>query len=170
MTVLGSASAGTAAPRFCRKLRSGLSLPVRLRPLGRVCGADGPTEVPCSGKTGKRIIALGPVGRQVTISASSFYAGRRVSPAGVFGNGAFHLSFGPVSGGIVSSLFCGLRAGRSYAPYSAISRSTRAGMPSAERIGMDSTGLRMPDRSGRPGSTTQTGTSGRRYRTSEAAG
>lgn len=60
--------------------------------------------------------------------------------------------------------------GLRYSPYSAISRSTRTGMPSAERIGMCSTGLRMPDRSGRPGSTTQTGASGRRYRTSEAAG
>lgn len=60
--------------------------------------------------------------------------------------------------------------GLRYSPYSAISRSTRTGMPSAERIGMCSTGLRMPDRSGWPGSTTQTGASGRRYRTSEAAG
>lgn len=169
MTVLGSASAGTAAPKSCRKLRSGLSLPVRLWPLGRVCGADGPTEVPCSGKTGKRIIALGPVGRQVTILASSFYGGRRVSSADIFGERYFSPCVGPVSGGIVVRP-CDRRAGRSYAPYSAISRSTRAGMPSAERIGMNSTGLRMPDRSGRPGSTTQTGTSGRRYRTSEAAG
>lgn len=55
-------------------------------------------------------------------------------------------------------------------PYSSISRSASSGMPCAAPARICSTGLRMPDVSGRPGSTRNTGTSGRMYRTRDAAG